>query len=129
MVIINLIFFELFCKGVYFHATQTDSRALEALAFFEHTWIPDETFFGTLLYNIPGLKSNLIENNYRFHEFVGFHPRWLNADDVKHFQNDTLEKGIAVWENPKYLFVRKVSIRDEPGFGDWIQKHHWGVQS
>ena len=80
-----------------------DSRAHEALAFFEHSWIPDESFFGTLLYNIPELNSKIIENDYRFHEFADSHPRWLDAKDIKHFQNDTLSKGITVWENPEYL--------------------------
>ena len=130
----NFLFFNILLgRGIFSRDfakfTRKDSRSLEALAFFEHSWIPDEAFFGTILYNIPELKAKTIENDYRFHQFVGFHPRWLNAYDVKHFQSDTLDKGVAVWENPKYLFVRKVSIKNEPIFKDWIQKNHWGIQS
>lgn len=101
---------------------RTDPDALNFLSFAEHTFIPDEHYFGTVMINSPAFKGKIINDNKRYLRFTGgAHPSWLGFKDRHLFP-----PGEPV---PSFFFIRKFNSRGEL-FGErdlinWIQTYHF----
>lgn len=115
---------------------RTDAEALHLLAFMEHAYIPDETFFCQVAVNHPHFREKLIPHNKRFHEFGRgtSHPHVLSTDWVHKFPEQE-----EVGAEPDFFFVRKVYQYDPSSYSagrsptdetpgqkliSWIKKNH-----
>ncbi|ORY33622.1 hypothetical protein BCR33DRAFT_771183 [Rhizoclosmatium globosum] len=101
---------------------RTAEEVYNALAWFEHTLIPDESFLGTVLYNTPRFRNQMSPSK-RYSKWRRFaaHPEML--------ARDMIIAGVGVdvdGEEPKFLFVRKVDIATDEGVEvtEWIRKEH-----
>ncbi|KAJ3092188.1 hypothetical protein HK102_010008 [Quaeritorhiza haematococci] len=105
----------------------SNEDALNLLAFMEHTWIPDEMYFSTVIKNIPEFADKHINDKKRYLRFPPGqqHPAWLSWKDRHLFPvvGDTNE--------PRYFFARKVSSVDETKLVDWIKSNllYWRPDS
>ncbi|KAI8903508.1 core-2/I-branching enzyme-domain-containing protein [Gorgonomyces haynaldii] len=101
---------------------RTNQEALDFLAFQEHCYIPDESYFASVILNTE-LKSTLVNANKRYLRFnpQNAHPAWLGYPDRHLFP--------PFEPNPSFFFVRKFNILgrlfDEPKLVEWINKKHW----
>ncbi|ORY24641.1 hypothetical protein BCR33DRAFT_795734 [Rhizoclosmatium globosum] len=94
---------------------RTTEEVYNALAWFEHTLIPDESFLGTVLYNTPRFRDRLSPSK-RYSKWRRFaaHPEMLTRDMII--------SGVGVdvdGEEPKFLFIEMLSklisaIKREP---------------
>ncbi|KAJ3104686.1 hypothetical protein HDU97_008962 [Phlyctochytrium planicorne] len=98
-----------------------------SLAFAEHTWIPDESFFCYVLLNTPQFMQKLINDNKNFITFPPnrIHPKVLGLEDTVSLGSGESE---TERDNPRYLFARKVDVRTDEGkmLIEWIHEHHSG---
>ena len=115
---------------------RTDPDALNFLAFTEHTYIPDEHYFGTgtlfvlsdfiVMINSPHFQNKVINNNKRYLRFTGgAHPAWLGYKDRHLFPANEPE--------PSFFFIRKLNSRGKL-FGEkdlisWIHQTHFKKKS
>ncbi|KAJ3102005.1 hypothetical protein HDU97_000918 [Phlyctochytrium planicorne] len=101
---------------------RTSDDALMALAFIEHTWIPDETYFCFVLINTPEYGHNSVNGNKRFLKFNlgSIHPMTLDITSTSLIGQDGLG------QEPQYLLVRKVEPRTAKGrqLLAWIHREH-----
>ncbi|KAI8925915.1 core-2/I-branching enzyme-domain-containing protein [Entophlyctis helioformis] len=100
-----------------------DRDALNFLAFAEHTYIPDESYFATVLVNSPQFADKVVNDNKRYLRFAGSdaaHPSWLGYKDRYLFPAGEPE--------PSFFIIRKLNV-----FGDffaegellaWINANH-----
>jgi hypothetical protein len=99
-----------------------DLDALNFLAFAEHSYIPDEFYFGTVLLNSPTMKQTAINSNKRYLRFAGdaAHPSWLGWKDRFIFP--------AGEPDPSFYYIRKVNVYgdvfEEQRLLSWINKTH-----
>lgn len=86
--------------------------------FFDHTYIPDEFIFQTILMNSP-LKDTVVNNNLRYLHPEPFpnHIEWVKASDM-----DALKASDA-------LFVRKLSVMNNVELMDQIDREMLGQTS
>ncbi|KAJ1562160.1 hypothetical protein HK405_015209 [Cladochytrium tenue] len=91
-----------------------DKDALRWLAFAEHTWIPDESFFCAVAINSPNFRGRVNTTSRRFIRFDSgsMHPHSLDVKWVDH-----IGKQVNVGEEPPALFMRKVVQFVEAGGG------------
>lgn len=101
-----------------------DKMSMNALAFFEFTFVPDESYFCTIIINNSELNAKNVNDNKRYHNFNGgAHPIWLtmeNKGNLKYKIDDNA--GYAPFE-PIYLFIRKVDARNNPEFLNWLNSY------
>ncbi|KAJ3087092.1 Beta-1,3-galactosyl-O-glycosyl-glycoprotein beta-1,6-N-acetylglucosaminyltransferase 4 [Quaeritorhiza haematococci] len=95
---------------------RTDSMALNLLAYMEHTWIPDESYFATVAVNSPEFKDKIISNSKRYIRFEGgWHPIWLTWNHRHEFLlGDKVDEG--------YFFIRKIDIGAQPRLIEWLHR-------
>jgi hypothetical protein len=93
------------------------SEALELLAKYEFTFIPDESFFATVLLNSQ-FRSKVVNDNHRYVRIKGAHPDWLGYKDRFYFPPNP--------QSPVF-FIRKLKIDgnvfQEEKLLDWIQEN------
>ncbi|KAL2918116.1 Xylosyltransferase 2 [Polyrhizophydium stewartii] len=97
--------------------------ALNFLAFAEHTYIPDESYFATVLVNSPKFRDTVVNDNKRYLRFAGSdaaHPSWLGYLDRFLFPSGEPE--------PSFYFIRKFnylgeSFREQQLL-EWINANH-----
>ncbi|KAJ3206417.1 hypothetical protein HDU67_008177 [Dinochytrium kinnereticum] len=125
-------------------------EAITALAFSEHTWVPDENYFCYVALNTPKFAPHVVSDNKRYVTFQKMHARTLEYDNRNELevpnlyddpgfapppqktneesspQSEEEKKLSSERDNPRYLFVRKVDVRTEGGAGlfKWIQETH-----
>ncbi|KAJ3107951.1 hypothetical protein HDU96_007712 [Phlyctochytrium bullatum] len=101
---------------------RTSDEALLALAFMEHTWIPDETYFCFVLVNTPEYGSRSVNGNKRFLKFNlgSMHPMTLDITSTGLVGLD------GIGQEPQYLLIRKVEPRTSKGrqLLAWIHREH-----
>jgi hypothetical protein len=91
---------------------QSSSQVFDLLAFMEHTWIPDESFFAIGTYflnfikvavNTPQFKDKIIPNCRRYLKFAGgWHPLWIEWEN----RFDIL---VGASAEEGYFFARKMN--------------------
>ncbi|KAJ3024987.1 UNVERIFIED_CONTAM: hypothetical protein HDU68_007582 [Siphonaria sp. JEL0065] len=100
--------------------TRNSPIVAHALAYFEHTLIPDESFLGTILKNTH--FRHKISTSKRFLKFKKNqpHPEELKLKDVPYIGTD------EIGADPSYLFVRKLNTTSVGGqeLVEWIRKEH-----
>ncbi|KAI9002742.1 core-2/I-branching enzyme-domain-containing protein [Gaertneriomyces semiglobifer] len=104
----------------YLRSPTHNVDAMQLLAFYEHTWIPDESWFCTvrrIALNSP-FSDRIAPTNKRFVRFRGAHPDWLHMSDSIHFPVDSPHA------DPQYFFIRKVDILKETELKAWILREH-----
>ncbi|KAJ3094880.1 Xylosyltransferase 2 [Phlyctochytrium planicorne] len=96
--------------------------ALDALAFMEHTSIPDEQYIGAVIANAPIFKDKIVDNMKRFLQFPPgqAHPATLDMGWTSAIGEDN------VGDEPRYFFARKINILSEDGekLIEWIKENH-----
>ncbi|KAJ3216118.1 hypothetical protein HDU67_009919 [Dinochytrium kinnereticum] len=101
---------------------RSSNDALMALAFMEHTWIPDETYFCFVLINTPKYGHKSVNGNKRFLKFNlgSMHPMTLDITSTGLIGLD------GVGQEPQYLLIRKVEPRTVKGrkLLAWIHREH-----
>ncbi|KAJ3397427.1 Beta-1,3-galactosyl-O-glycosyl-glycoprotein beta-1,6-N-acetylglucosaminyltransferase 4 [Lobulomyces angularis] len=93
---------------------RTDTVAMDVLAYMEHTWIPDESFFAIIAVNSPMFKDKVISNSRRYIKFEGgWHPIWITWETRYDF---------LIGDNPDdgYFFIRKINSSMEPLLLGWL---------
>ncbi|KAJ1344756.1 hypothetical protein BSLG_000277 [Batrachochytrium salamandrivorans] len=102
---------------------RSDSDALNFLAFSEHIYIPDESYFATVLVNSPQFSDTVVNDNKRYLRFAGggaAHPSWLGYKDRFLFPAGEPE--------PSFFFIRKMNVFgtsfEEGRLLEWIDTHH-----
>lgn len=99
-----------------------DQVSLNVLAYYEYTFVPDESYFGSIIENNPYFKSRNINDNKRYHNFNGGpHPIWLTMESKNDLQSQVDENMKAIPFQPKYFFVRKVDAVNNQEFTDWLK--------
>ncbi|EGF79788.1 hypothetical protein BATDEDRAFT_89199 [Batrachochytrium dendrobatidis JAM81] len=105
-----------------------DSNALNFLAFSEHTYIPDESYFATVLVNSLEFRDTVVNDNKRYLRFAGggaAHPSWLGYKDRFLFPAGEPE--------PSFFFIRKMNVFgtsfEEAKLLEWISTNHMNVPS
>ncbi|KAJ3093031.1 hypothetical protein HK102_012240 [Quaeritorhiza haematococci] len=127
-----------------------DSDALNALAFVEHTWIPDESYFCAVIQNIDPWTERTVNDNKRYLTIPPGrqHPLWVNMNDVPRFakpvyipppeadaneeQDSSTTTPSDDWVEdlePEYLFTRKVNAVKEKEFVEWVRKYLWDYRT
>jgi hypothetical protein len=104
--------------------------SLNFLAFAEHIYIPDESFFATgninfdeVLINSPIMRDLIFRDNKRYLRFSKghSHPSWLGLKDRYLFP--------AYEPEPSFFFIRKMNfigkLYDEKSLAEWISKTHF----
>ncbi|KAJ3104680.1 hypothetical protein HDU97_008956 [Phlyctochytrium planicorne] len=56
---------------------RTSNEAVTALAFAEHSWVPDENYFCYVAINTPEFSSHVVAENKRYVTFQKMHARYL----------------------------------------------------
>ncbi|KAJ3192552.1 hypothetical protein HK101_006319 [Irineochytrium annulatum] len=101
---------------------RSSDEALLILAFLEHTWIPDETYFCYVLINSPHFHTRSINGNKRFLRFApgSMHPSTLDIKKTEMIGVD------ANGTEPQNLVIRKVEPRTAEGRAllAWIYREH-----
>jgi hypothetical protein len=101
-----------------------DQLALNVLAYYEHTFVPDESYFGSIIENNTYFKSKNVNDNKRYHNFNGGpHPIWLTIESKSHLQSQVEENMVKLPFQPKYIFVRKVDAANNQNFLDWLKSN------
>ncbi|KAJ3217440.1 hypothetical protein HDU67_007910 [Dinochytrium kinnereticum] len=104
---------------------RTSHSAALALAYIEHSWIPDEGFFCYVIVNNQNLLSRVVNDNKRYLHFLPneFHPKTLDINCTSDLGDGKSE---SERDNPRYLFARKVDLRTREGkeLLEWIRKNH-----
>ncbi|KAJ3107254.1 hypothetical protein HDU96_007962 [Phlyctochytrium bullatum] len=104
---------------------RNSSEVLMQLAYSEFTFIPDESFFCSVLLTFYPDRNLILNDNKQLIIFprASPHPRFLDESDSRFIGGG---EGIKEHENPTYFFVRKVSVTHENGrqLVDWIQRKH-----
>ncbi|KAI8854946.1 hypothetical protein BC829DRAFT_438816 [Chytridium lagenaria] len=99
---------------------RTSHSAALALAYIEHSWIPDE-----VMVNNQTLLNRVVNDNKRYLRFLPneFHPKTLDINCTSDLGDGRTE---AEKEDPQYLFARKVDVRTREGkeLVEWIRKNH-----
>ncbi|KAI8919460.1 core-2/I-branching enzyme-domain-containing protein [Powellomyces hirtus] len=98
---------------------RTNLDALHLLAYMEHTWIPDESYFCAVVANHQKFAYNVVNDKKRYLRFHRQHPVKLTMEDALWFPPEE-----PVGAEAKYFFVRKVNVSENPDLVDWIRKHH-----
>ncbi|KAJ3295422.1 hypothetical protein HK104_002685 [Borealophlyctis nickersoniae] len=98
---------------------RSDHDALFMLAFMEHTYIPDESFFATVLLN-SRLKNEIINDSKRYLRFDhpgAPHPALLGYKDRVHFPPGQPE--------PLHFFARKINnvLGSSQQLVEWIRSN------
>ncbi|KAI8894641.1 core-2/I-branching enzyme-domain-containing protein [Globomyces pollinis-pini] len=101
---------------------RNDPTAINFLSFAEHTYIPDESYFATVLCNSPEFNGKILNNNKRYLRFSGgAHPSWLGYPDRHLFP--------AYEPDPSFYFIRKMNtqgnIYEEKKLLKWIEDYHF----
>ncbi|KAJ3212285.1 hypothetical protein HDU67_003914 [Dinochytrium kinnereticum] len=119
--------------GQYYHMAQRLTRPhlprLDKMNSEFNVFHPDEAGLMfppyPLLVNSPKFRQKIINDNKHYLTFPpgNYHPKFLdmnNAIDIGNGEEEN-EK-----DNPRFLFARKVDVRDEGGreFAKWISKEH-----
>ncbi|KAI8593398.1 core-2/I-branching enzyme-domain-containing protein [Geranomyces variabilis] len=97
---------------------RTDADALTLLAYMEHTWIPDESYFCAVIANNPVFSKRVYNDKKRYLRFWGQHPTKLTLDNISEFPPE------KVGDAPRYLFVRKVNATEDRELVEWINENH-----
>ncbi|KAI8847060.1 hypothetical protein BC829DRAFT_444809 [Chytridium lagenaria] len=101
---------------------RSSKDALLALAFMEHTWIPDETYFCFVLINTPKFGHKSVNGNKRFLKFNlgSMHPMTLDITSTSLIGQDGLN------QEPQHLLIRKIDPRTPSGrqLISWIHREH-----
>ncbi|TPX65204.1 hypothetical protein SpCBS45565_g05326 [Spizellomyces sp. 'palustris'] len=98
---------------------RTNVDAMHLLAFMEHTWIPDESYFCMVIANHPHFSQNVVYDKKRYLRFATQHPVSLTLEDKDHFPPEDPPGTEA-----KYFFVRKVNAVGNNTLVDWIRVNH-----
>ncbi|KAJ3105988.1 hypothetical protein HDU97_007172 [Phlyctochytrium planicorne] len=103
---------------------RTSDRALQPLAFFEFTYIPDQSFFCQVLLNDPIFKHTIVNDMKRyidFHYYGSQHAAMLTLDH-RHWIGYQFFSS----QEPKYYFIRKVNPKSDEGKSlvNWVFKYH-----
>ncbi|KAJ3085789.1 hypothetical protein HDU96_005272, partial [Phlyctochytrium bullatum] len=129
------------------HLRDSD-EAVTALAFVEHTRVPDESYFCYVALNTPRFAPQVVADNKRYVTFYRMHARTLEYENRNELEVPGLYdpprydlpsvgeppsspgSGIAAVssekDTPRYLFVRKIDVRHPTGIAlaRWIQETH-----
>eukprot|EP00842_Homolaphlyctis_polyrhiza_P003002 jgi/Hompol1/3702/HPOL_000837-RA len=102
---------------------RSDIDALNFLAFQEHTYIPDESYFATVLLNSPQFRDTVVNDAKRYLRFGTIdaaHPSWLGYKDRHLFPPGESE--------PSFYFIRKINVLgnefQEAKLLKWIEDNH-----
>ncbi|KAJ3111604.1 hypothetical protein HDU96_005536 [Phlyctochytrium bullatum] len=102
---------------------RTSRAALEALAFFEFTYIPDQSFFCQVILNDPTFSNTIVNDMKRFLDFRYDRSKTeMLTLDHRHL----IGYQFFTSQEPKYFFVRKVNPRSDEGKAlvGWIRRYH-----
>lgn len=93
----------------------------ELLDFFQNTSVPDETFFQTLMCNLPGLGARCEGLTYTDWQSGVPHPRTLGVEDIAMFiRRGQVARKDASDAGRNYCFVRKMPADDHQNLADMI---------
>eukprot|EP00842_Homolaphlyctis_polyrhiza_P001241 jgi/Hompol1/2117/HPOL_002833-RA len=108
---------------------RTDKEAISYLAFMEHSLMPEESFFATVLVNSEYLSNLLMADKKRYVRSPSdiSSPSWIGWSD-RHIFRPTYGQ-----EDPEFLFLRPFNALGD-FFGEtklleWIRNNHLNVDS
>ncbi|KAJ3100817.1 Xylosyltransferase 2 [Phlyctochytrium bullatum] len=102
---------------------RTSLEALHVLAFIQHTFVPDQSYFCYVAINTPYFaKRTDPQPRHFFHTSYNdrYHATQLDLGWMRHIRADHNR------DAPRYFFARKVDLRSPKGreVAKWIQREH-----